>query len=112
MTVSLTRSSDPVSRRLLVALRVYVGVIFLVAASAKFLARPSFSTSFPQILALGALHGNTVEIQHSRTDVAALLPMGMIVADMVPDNPGIWQLHCHVSNHLRMGMQTRYAVTK
>ncbi len=57
-------------------------------------------------------HGNTVEIQHSRTDVAALLPMGMIVADMVPDNPGIWQLHCHVSNHLRMGMQTRYAVTQ
>lgn len=60
MTVSLTRSSDPVSRRLLVVLRLYVGVIFLVAASAKFLAQPSFSTSFPQILALGALqHGHS-----------------------------------------------------
>ena len=55
-------------------------------------------------------HGNTVEIAHGRTDVAGLLPMGMIVADMVPDNPGIWLFHCHVSNHLRMGMQMRYEV--
>jgi FtsP/CotA-like multicopper oxidase with cupredoxin domain len=55
-------------------------------------------------------HGNTVEIAHGRTDVAGLLPMGMIVADMVPDNPGIWLFHCHVSNHLKMGMQMRYEV--
>jgi hephaestin len=47
-----------------------------------------------------------------RTDVAMLLPMGMVVADMVPDNPGIWLVHCHVSSHLRMGMQGRYVVTK
>ncbi len=33
-------------------------------------------------------HGNTVVIQHMRTDVATLLRMGMLVADMVPDNPG------------------------
>jgi FtsP/CotA-like multicopper oxidase with cupredoxin domain len=57
-------------------------------------------------------HGNTVQIQHARTDVAALLPMGMIVADMVPDNAGVWLFHCHVSNHMRMGMQTRYEVTR
>jgi len=56
-------------------------------------------------------HGNTVEVQHARTDVTALLPMGMLVADMLPDNPGIWLFHCHVSAHLRMGMQTRYEVT-
>ena len=57
-------------------------------------------------------HGNTVEIQGARTDVAALLPMAMVVADMVPDNPGIWLFHCHVANHARMGMQMRYEVTK
>jgi hephaestin len=56
-------------------------------------------------------HGNTVQVQHARTDVTALLPMGMLVADMVPDNAGIWLFHCHVSAHLRMGMQTRYEVT-
>jgi hephaestin len=56
-------------------------------------------------------HGNTVQVQHARTDVTALLPMGMVVAEMVPDNPGIWLFHCHLSNHLRMGMQTRYEVT-
>ncbi|HUL49103.1 MAG TPA: multicopper oxidase domain-containing protein [Gemmatimonadales bacterium] len=55
-------------------------------------------------------HGNTVQIGGMRTDVAALLPMGMVVADMVPDNPGVWLFHCHVSNHLRMGMQMRYEV--
>jgi len=55
-------------------------------------------------------HGNTVEIQHMRTDVAALLTMGMLVADMVPDNPGTWLFHCHVGGHLRAGMQALYTV--
>ncbi|HSB52810.1 MAG TPA: multicopper oxidase domain-containing protein, partial [Gemmatimonadales bacterium] len=55
-------------------------------------------------------HGNTVELNHMRTDVAGLLPMGMQVADMVPDNPGVWLFHCHVGNHLMMGMQGRYEV--
>ena len=35
-------------------------------------------------------HGNTVEIAGMRTDVAQLLTMGMLIADMVPDNPGTW----------------------
>jgi hephaestin len=55
-------------------------------------------------------HGNTVTTMHMRTDVTALLPMGMLVADMVPDNAGVWLFHCHVSNHFRMGMQSRYEV--
>ena len=38
------------------------------------------------------------------------LPMGMFVADMVPDNPGTWLFHCHVSAHLRMGMQAFFIV--
>ena len=56
-------------------------------------------------------HGNTVELAHMRTDVGALLPMGMQVADMVADNPGRWLFHCHVSNHMAMGMQALYEVT-
>jgi len=56
-------------------------------------------------------HGNTVTISGMRSDVATLLSMGMIVADMVPDDPGVWLFHCHVSNHLRMGMQMLYEVT-
>jgi FtsP/CotA-like multicopper oxidase with cupredoxin domain len=55
-------------------------------------------------------HGNTVLIQNMRTDVAALLTMGMLVADMVPDNPGTWLFHCHVGGHLRSGMQALYTV--
>jgi hypothetical protein len=41
-------------------------------------------------------HGNVVVTNHMRTDVGMLLPMGMFVADMVPDNPGKWFFHCHV----------------
>jgi FtsP/CotA-like multicopper oxidase with cupredoxin domain len=55
-------------------------------------------------------HGNTVVIQHMRTDVPTVLTMGMLVADMVPDNPGTWLFHCHVGPHLRAGMQALYTV--
>ena len=55
-------------------------------------------------------HGNTVVAQHMRTDVLSLTTMGMIVADMVPDDPGVWLFHCHVGAHLVLGMQTRYTV--
>jgi len=55
-------------------------------------------------------HGNTVTINRMRADVAGLLPMGMVVADMVPDNPGTWLFHCHVGPHLLMGMQSLYHV--
>jgi FtsP/CotA-like multicopper oxidase with cupredoxin domain len=55
-------------------------------------------------------HGNTVVAMNMRTDVLPLLPMGMIVADMVPDNPGTWLFHCHVAGHFEAGMVTRYRV--
>ena len=55
-------------------------------------------------------HGNTVVINHMRSDVASLVTMGMVVADMVPDSPGKWLFHCHVINHLMAGMQTTYTV--
>jgi FtsP/CotA-like multicopper oxidase with cupredoxin domain len=55
-------------------------------------------------------HGNVVTSNHMRTDVGTLLPMGMFVADMMPDNPGKWFFHCHVSTHLRAGMQATYVV--
>ena len=57
-------------------------------------------------------HGNVVTANQMRTDVGALLPMGMLVADMVPDNPGRWFFHCHVSDHMRLGMQALYTVEK
>ena len=55
-------------------------------------------------------HGNTVLVGGMRTDVASLLPMQMVVADMTPDNAGTWLFHCHVSFHLQSGMAARYAV--
>jgi len=56
-------------------------------------------------------HGNTVVVMGSRMDVVSLLPASMLVADMVPDNSGIWLFHCHVNDHLTAGMMTRYRVT-
>jgi FtsP/CotA-like multicopper oxidase with cupredoxin domain len=55
-------------------------------------------------------HGNTVLAMGMRTDVVALLPATMVVADMVPDDPGIWLYHCHVGDHITAGMLARYIV--
>jgi hypothetical protein len=56
-------------------------------------------------------HGNTVVVMGTRMDVVNLLPASMVVADMVPDDPGTWLFHCHVNDHLTAGMMTRYRVT-
>ena len=55
-------------------------------------------------------HGNTTLIAGMRTDVATLSFMGMLTANMVPDNVGIWLFHCHVSFHNAAGMAVRYEV--
>jgi hypothetical protein len=57
-------------------------------------------------------HGNTVTVGGMRMDTVSLLPASMVVADMVPDDPGIWLFHCHVNDHIRAGMLTRYHVTR
>jgi manganese oxidase len=56
-------------------------------------------------------HGNVVMQDGKRTDVVALSPAQMTSVDMVPDNPGIWMFHCHVSDHMHGGMVMRYRVT-
>jgi manganese oxidase len=57
-------------------------------------------------------HGNTVDVNGMRMDVLNLLPASMIVADMVPDDVGTWLFHCHVNDHIRAGMLTRYRVVR
>jgi FtsP/CotA-like multicopper oxidase with cupredoxin domain len=55
-------------------------------------------------------HGNTVLLNGQRTDVVEVTPAQMVTADMVPDDPGIWLFHCHVSDHMDGGMVARYQV--
>jgi hypothetical protein len=55
-------------------------------------------------------HGNDVTVNGMRADVVSLLPATMVVADMVPDDAGIWLFHCHVNDHINAGMLTRYQV--
>ena len=55
-------------------------------------------------------HGNDVLVGGMRIDVVSLLPATMIIADMVPDDVGIWLFHCHVGDHITAGMLTRYQV--
>ncbi len=55
-------------------------------------------------------HGSTVIVAGQRTDVVSLLPAQHVVADMFPDNPGIWMIHCHVDEHLDAGMSARYQI--
>jgi FtsP/CotA-like multicopper oxidase with cupredoxin domain len=56
-------------------------------------------------------HGNTVLVAGQRTDVLVVTSAQMITADMVPDAPGIWLYHCHISDHMLAGMMARYQVT-
>ncbi len=55
-------------------------------------------------------HGQTVLSNHMRTDTMPLLPMQMAVADMVPDTPGTWLLHCHNNDHMEGGMVATFTV--
>jgi FtsP/CotA-like multicopper oxidase with cupredoxin domain len=55
-------------------------------------------------------HGQTVVSNHMRTDMIMLTPMMTAVADMVPDNPGIWLFHCHMNGHFTGGMYARFNV--
>lgn len=55
-------------------------------------------------------HGNTVLVGGQRTDVLSVTSAQMITADMVPDAPGIWLYHCHISDHMLAGMAARYEV--
>jgi FtsP/CotA-like multicopper oxidase with cupredoxin domain len=55
-------------------------------------------------------HGNDVLVNGMRMDVVSLLPAQMVTADMVPDDPGTWLVHCHVADHIRAGMSARYRV--
>jgi FtsP/CotA-like multicopper oxidase with cupredoxin domain len=45
-----------------------------------------------------------------RTDVVPLAQAEMETADMVPDNVGTWMYHCHVDEHMVMGMMALYKV--
>ena len=56
-------------------------------------------------------HGNTVLVSGQRTDVVAVTSAQMVTANMVPDAPGIWLYHCHISDHMLAGMSARYDVT-
>jgi hephaestin len=55
-------------------------------------------------------HGNTVLVAGQRTDVLLVMSAQMITADMVPDAPGTWLYHCHISDHMLAGMVARYEV--
>jgi hephaestin len=57
-------------------------------------------------------NGQTVTVAGNRMDTVGLNPGGHVVADMVPDNPGIWMLYCTLNIHLDFGMKARYRVTK
>ncbi|HTX13685.1 MAG TPA: multicopper oxidase domain-containing protein [Candidatus Baltobacteraceae bacterium] len=56
-------------------------------------------------------HGATVLVNSMRTDTVSLGPMSMIVADMIPDDPGTWLFHCHVNDHFDGGMYALFKVT-
>jgi FtsP/CotA-like multicopper oxidase with cupredoxin domain len=57
-------------------------------------------------------HGKAVDAYGRHTDVIELLPASMVTVTMSADNPGTWLYHCHVDEHLRSGMHTRFTITE
>jgi FtsP/CotA-like multicopper oxidase with cupredoxin domain len=55
-------------------------------------------------------HGQSATVGHMRMDMVMLNPMTTAVADMVPDNAGIWLFHCHMNGHFEGGMRTLFKV--
>ncbi|HLJ84230.1 MAG TPA: multicopper oxidase domain-containing protein [Candidatus Eremiobacteraceae bacterium] len=69
------------------------------------------STSTPADGHIPVWSGQTVLSQGNRSDSIQLVTPHMI-ADMVPDNPGVWLLVCTLNIHLMNGMEARYKVVK
>ncbi len=56
-------------------------------------------------------HGNVLMHDRRRTDLVGMMPAQMLTLDMNPDNPGIWMLQCHMSQHMAYGMRTNFKVS-
>ncbi|KAI4828787.1 hypothetical protein KUCAC02_022862 [Chaenocephalus aceratus] len=61
-------------------------------------------------------HGHSVEYKLGggphRTDVYELFPATFQTVKMHPQYPGTWLLHCHVTDHIKGGMEALYTVTE
>lgn len=44
------------------------------------------------------------------SDVFDIFPGTYQTLEMSPKTPGIWLLHCHVTDHIHAGMETTYTV--
>ena len=55
-------------------------------------------------------HGNVVTLDKHHTDIFSILPAQFVTADMVPDRIGTWMFHCHISEHMEMGVMAMYQV--
>ncbi|XP_028855794.1 ceruloplasmin [Denticeps clupeoides] len=58
-------------------------------------------------------HGHSFDYKISgkhRADVFELFPGTFQTVDMRPQYPGTWFLHCHVTDHIKAGMETTYTV--
>lgn len=45
-------------------------------------------------------------------DVTEIMPASLKTLDMIPDNPGIWMLHCHTNHHIHAGMMAFFEVAQ
>ncbi|KAM9762984.1 ceruloplasmin [Menidia menidia] len=61
-------------------------------------------------------HGHSVEYKLSggrhRVDSYELFPAIFQTVKMRPQYPGTWLLHCHVTDHIKAGMEAMYTVTE
>uniref|UniRef100_A0A671YSR9 ferroxidase n=1 Tax=Sparus aurata TaxID=8175 RepID=A0A671YSR9_SPAAU len=57
-------------------------------------------------------HGHSLGGGPHRTDTYELFPATFQTVKMRPQYPGKWLLHCHVTDHIKAGMEAMYTVTE
>jgi FtsP/CotA-like multicopper oxidase with cupredoxin domain len=58
-----------------------------------------------------ARNGEPVDEAHFR-DTVLIHPRETIDIGLVPTDPGVWMMHCHILEHAEAGMMTTLAVRK
>jgi len=70
----------------------------------------TFALGSEEALHTAHWHGQTLLSYGQRLDTVQLLPSTTSVADMLPDNQGLWMYHCHVNHHVHGGMTAIFEV--
>ena len=64
----------------------------------------SWDYSLPPAPSASSHLSDILSVSNKYVDEFKMEPGSVVVADMRPDNAGIWLMHCHVNDHIAAGV--------